>query len=337
MARRAVARGLRPVLSGRDAVALAELAVSLGLSHRVASLDDAAALDAALSGCVAVLHCAGPFAQTSAPMVAACLRAGAHYLDITGEIEVFEALARRSDEAKRAGVMLLPGVGFDVVPTDCLAAHLKRALPTATRLHLGIRARASLSRGTATTAIDNLGRPMMARREGVIVPVPREWAARHIDFGRGPERAIALPWGDVSTAWYSTGIPDIVVYFAASPSAERAVSLARQFGWLLGAAPVRALLRWSVRRRPPGPTDAQRAAGHATMWGEVRDPSGRTAAARLRTPEGYTLTTLTAVACVERVLAGAAPPGFQTPSRAYGADFILEIDGVRRDELAPLD
>jgi short subunit dehydrogenase-like uncharacterized protein len=71
------------------------------------------------------------------------------------------------------------------------------------------------------------------------------------------------------------------------------------------------------------------------MWGEVRDPAGQMAAARLRTPEGYTLTALTAVACVERVLAGRAPPGFQTPSRAYGADFILEIDGVRRDDLAP--
>ena len=309
----------------------------MGLSYRVASLDDAAALDAALSGCVLVLHCAGPFEQTSAPMVVACLRAGAHYLDITGEIEVFEAIARRSNEAKRAGVMLLPGVGFDVVPTDCLAAHLKRGLPTATRLHLGIRARASLSRGTATTAIDNLGRPMVARRDGVIVPVPADWTARQIDFGRGSERAVALSWGDVSTAWYSTGIPDIVVYFAVTPSAERAVTLAGQIGWLLGAAPVRALLRWSVRRRHPGPTDAQRAAGHATMWGEVQDPSGRTAAARLRTPEGYTLTMLTAVACVERVLAGAAPSGFQTPSRAYGADFILGIDGVRRDDLAPLD
>ncbi len=328
-----MARGLRPILSGRSSAALAELAGPLGLEYRAASLESPA-LDEALKGCGAVLHCAGPFEETSAPMAAACLRAGAHYLDITGEIEVFEALAARGPEAARAGVMLLPGVGFDVVPTDCLGAHLKRILPSATRLHLGIRARAGLSRGTAATAVASIGRPLLARRGGKIVPLPGEWAERTIDFGRGPERALALSWGDVSTAWHSTGISDIAVYFAMNPSAARAVRLAGRLGWLLGAPPMRALLRWGVRRRAPGPTDDERAAGQATLWGEVQDSTGRRAAARLRTPEGYTLTAMTAVACVERVLAGVAPPGFQTPSRAYGADFILEMDGVRRDDLA---
>lgn len=331
--RRAVARGLRPILAGRNGGQLAELAAPLGLEFRVAVLEPAA-LDAALRGCGVVLHCAGPFEETSGPMVAACLRARAHYLDITGEIEVFEALAMRSEEAIGAGIMLLPGVGFDVVPTDCLAAHLKRVLPSATALQLGIRARLGLSRGTTATAIEALGRPLLARRGGRIVPLPVEWATRLIDFGRGPERTVALSWGDVSTAWHSTGIPDIVVYFAVKPSSERVLSAAERFGWLLGAAPVRALLRWAVQRRAPGPTDEERAAGQATLWGEVRDAGDRSAAARLRTPEGYTLTALTAVACVERVLAGQAPPGFQTPSRAYGADFILEMEGVRRDDLA---
>ena len=331
--RRAVARGLRPILAGRSSPALAELAGPLGLEFRVAPLDDAA-LARAVDGCGLVLHCAGPFEETSAPMVAACLRAKAHYLDITGEIEVFEALAARSDEARRAGVMLLPGVGFDVVPTDCLAAHLKQRLPSATTLHLGIRARAGLSRGTAATAAASLGRPLLARCAGKIVPVPAEWARRRIDFGRGLERAAALSWGDVSTAWHSTGIPDIAVYFAVNPSSERVLSIAGRLGWLLGAPPVQALLRWGIRRRAPGPTDDERASGGAILWGEVRDPLGRTAAARLRTPEGYTLTAMTAVAAVERVLTGQAPTGFQTPSRAYGADFILEMDGVWRDDLA---
>jgi len=333
IARHAVARGLRPILAGRNGPQLAALAEPLGLEHRVASLEPAA-LDAALRGCGAVLHCAGPFEETSGPMVDACLRARAHYLDITGEIEVFEALARRAEEASAAGIMVLPGVGFDVVPTDCLAAHLKRVLPSARTLELGIRARLGLSRGTAATAIESLGRPLLTRQGGRIVPVPAERATRLIDFGRGPERTVALSWGDVSTAWHSTGIPDIVVYFAVRPSSERVLSLAGRFGWLLGAAPVRAFLRWAVQRRAPGPTDMERAAGQATLYGEVRDATGRTAAARLRTPEAYTLTALTAVACVERVLAGHAPAGFQTPSRAYGADFILEMDGVRRDDLA---
>src|SRR5690242_4394080 len=81
----ALALGLRPVLSGRDEGRLGALAEQLGLEYRVARLGDPAALDEALRGMRVVLHAAGPFSETSRPMVDACLRAGVHYLDITGE------------------------------------------------------------------------------------------------------------------------------------------------------------------------------------------------------------------------------------------------------------
>src|SRR5437762_9987666 len=136
-ARRAVEGGERPVLAGRRAEEVGRLAGALGLEHRVFGLDDGAAVEKGLSGMAAVLHCAGPFSRTAMPMAEGCLRARAHYLDITGEIEVFEALAARGEEARQTGVSLLPGVGFDVVPSDCLAAHLHRRLPTATHLALG--------------------------------------------------------------------------------------------------------------------------------------------------------------------------------------------------------
>src|SRR6516164_10180234 len=139
IAREAVVRGLHPVLAGRNAAAVSELARQLGLEHRVFALDDAAATRAGLAGMTAVLHCAGPFARTAGPMADACLEAGVHYLDITGEISVFEMLAARDTEAMAAGIMLLPGAGFDVVPSDCLAAHLHRRLPTAKRLTLAFQ------------------------------------------------------------------------------------------------------------------------------------------------------------------------------------------------------
>src|SRR5436305_15188118 len=91
-AREAVARGLRPVLAGRNARAVAELALELGLDSRAFALDDPAAAAHGVAGMAAVLHCAGPFVRTSRPMVDACLAAGAHYLDITGEIAVFTAI-----------------------------------------------------------------------------------------------------------------------------------------------------------------------------------------------------------------------------------------------------
>lgn len=330
--RRAVARGLRPVLAGRSAEGVGALARSVGLQHAVVGLEDAAGLDRLLAGRTVVIHCAGPFSRTSMPMAEACLRAGVHYLDITGEIAVFEALHRRDAAAREAGVMLLPGVGFDVVPSDCMAAHLKRRMPAATELELGIRLIGGYSRGTATTAIEGAGKGGAIRRGGEIVGVPPGHTTRAIDFGRGAVEAIAIPWGDVSTAYHSTGIPNIVVYAALPASTMQLLRLGRYARPLLTAGPVQRLLRGLVRRQQPGPTAEQRARGLSLVWGEARDGEGRRVASRIRGPEGYTLTAMAAVHIAEQVLAGRAKPGFQTPSLAFGADLVLELEGVVRED-----
>jgi short subunit dehydrogenase-like uncharacterized protein len=329
IAREAVRRGLRPVLAGRSAAAIVPLAEDLGLDHRVVALEDAAALDGALGAAKAVLHCAGPFARTSRPMVDACLRRSVHYLDITGEVEVFEACAARDAEARAAGVMLLPGTGFDVAPSDCLAAHLKSRLPTATHLALGFQVGASVSRGTATTAAENIHRGGLVRRDGRLTRVPAGYRTRVIDFGRGPRTAVTIPWGDVATAFHSTGIPNVEVYMAAPGETRAMLAFARLAGPLLGTAPFQRLLKAAIRRAPRGPSADQRATARSHLWGEARD-AARTVVSRLEAPEGYALTVQTALAAVGKVRAGAARPGFQTPSLAFGKDFILEIEGVTR-------
>ena len=333
IAQEAVARGHCPILAGRNADAVNSLARRLNLDSRIFSLDDPTAVDAGLRDVVAVLHCAGPFMRTARAMADACLRVRVHYLDITGEIGVFEQMAARDAAAKAAGVMLLPGAGFDVVPTDCLAAHLKRRLPTATKLCLGFLAKGRFSRGTATTMTENLARGGAVRRGGVIQQVPSAWRTRRIDFGDGRRRsAMTIPWGDVSTAFHSTGIRDIEVYVAAPAVVRFTAWLSRYFGWLLGSRPVQNYLKRRIQADVPGPSDEERTRGRTLVWGEASDAIGRRAVARLSGPEGYTLTMLTALALVERVLAGEAPPGFQTPARAYGADFILRIPGVTRTD-----
>ncbi len=332
IARRAAAEGERPILAGRSAGPVESLARELGLVHRVASLDDPAELDRALDGVGAVLHCAGPFSRTARKMVEACLRRRAHYLDITGEIDVFERLAARDAEARAAGVALLPGSGFDVVPTDCLAAHLKRRLPSATHLALGFQGGGALSRGTATTAIEKIHLGGAVRRDGRIVRVPPAWRTRAIDFGAGPRSAITIPWGDVSTAFHSTGIPNVEVYMAAPRKLARALRLSRPFLPLLGLSPVKALMLRRIRKGPPGPTAEQRARGRSLVWGEATDGALRVVS-RLETLEGYELTSRTALEAVRRAAAGRVPPGFQTPSRAFGPDFVLEFaPTTRRDE-----
>jgi short subunit dehydrogenase-like uncharacterized protein len=333
IARLARERGLRPILAGRDKEAIERLAAEHGLEPRVFALDEATALDAALREVAVVLHCAGPFSRTSRPMADACLRTQTHYLDITGEASVIETLAARDEEAKSAEVMLLPCVGFDVVPSDCLAAHLKRRLPAATQLALAIQGMGRVSRGTATTMVENINRGGLVRREGKLTSVPAAWKTREIDFGRGAVLTTTIPWGDVATAYYSTGIPNIEVYAAIPASVRRMMKLTRHFGGLLGSAPVQRFLKKRIKAQPPGPNEEERARGKSFVWGEVKDDSGNRAVSRLRGPEGYTLTALTALAIVERVLGGQLSVGFQTPSKAYGADLILEIEGVIREDL----
>jgi short subunit dehydrogenase-like uncharacterized protein len=297
----------------------------------VLALDDTAALDAAVAAAPTVLNCAGPFSRTARPVVEACLRNRAHYLDITGEVEVFEACASLGADARAAGVTHLPGVGFDVVPSDCLAAHLKSRLPGATHLALGVQIASSVSRGTATTAAENIHRGGLVRRDGKLTRVPAGYKTRSIDFGRGPRSAVTIPWGDIATAFHSTGIPNVEVYMAATPETEAMLKGARLIGGLLGTKPFQMLLKAAIRRAPRGPSAAQRSTARSLLWGEARDAE-RTVVSRLDVPESYALTVLTAVAAVTKVLAGAARPGFQTPSLAFGAEFILEIDGVTRTD-----
>jgi short subunit dehydrogenase-like uncharacterized protein len=332
---------MRPILAGRNTAAVKTLAEELALEHRAAVLDDAAAVDQLLSTPgtegkpLVVLHCAGPFSRTSQPMADACLRNGIHYLDITGEIAVFETLAARYAEAKAAGVMLLPGAGFDVVPSDCLAAHLNRRLPSATRLTLGIRALGSVSRGTATTMLEGIesGQGGLVRRDGALIEVPIGAKTRQIDFGRGPREAILMPWGDVATAYHSTGIPNIEVYMTFPPAMIRAMQAGRYLGWMTKLPGVMTLLKQRVQSGPPGPSDEARAKGMSLLWGMVEDDAGGRAESRLQTPEGYTFTALSSLAIVRKVLKGEVHPGFQTPSSAYGPNLVMEIPGVERVDL----
>ena len=332
VARLARTRGLRPILAGRSA-SVEVLARELGFESRVFALDDPKALERGLESVAVVAHCAGPFSHTSRPMADACLRAGASYLDITGEAAVFEALAARDAEAKAKGVMLLPGAGFDVVPSDCLAGHLKRRLPGATRLTLAFHSSGGLSRGTATTMLENLHKGGLVRRGGVLTRVPPAYKTRAIDFGRGPKSAMTIPWGDVATAYHSTGIPDIEVYVAAHPRTILALRLGRPFIGLTALAPIQAFLKSRIRAGSPGPSAAARARGKCFLWGEVEDARGARAAARQETPEGYALTALTVLAIAARAQQGDAPAGFMTPSKAYGPDFVLGIEGVTRHDL----
>ncbi len=333
MVAQALARGLQPILAGRNADALRAQAETLGLRWRVADLT-AAALDAALLDVGVVLHCAGPFSRTAKAMMEACIRNRAHYLDITGEIAVFEMAARLDKKASAAGITLMPGVGFDVVPSDCLAAHLKSRLPSANHLTLGFQSNGRTSHGTATTMVENIEAGGAVRRDGKIVQVPPAYLSRHIDFGLGKTGAVTIPWGDVSTAFYTTEIPNIEVFIALPTGARIGLLLSRYLKPILASAFIKKRLQAKIDAGPRGPTPAQRTRSRSYLWGEVTDAAGNKRVSRLQAPDGYTLTALSGVAIAEAALAGKLPKGFQTPARALGADFVLSLPDVERKDEA---
>ncbi len=333
IARLAVQQSLPFVIAGRDGNKVKRQAVEWGVEHRVFNLDDSAAMDQALKGVTAVLHCAGPYLFTSKPMVGGCLRSGVHYMDLTGEIPVYEAIAARDAEAKSQGVMLLPGVGFDVVPTDCLAVHLKQRLPSASRLTLAFQVDgpAGLPPGTQRTAIELIPFGNRVRRNGR-VETP-EWGTRSrmIDFGRGPVEARRLPWGDVFTAYYSTGIPNIEDYAVLPQRTRRQLALVEYTRPLFRLGIMRRLFKLTVK---PGPTVDEQARTVTHVWGEVEDDQGNKATARLHGPEaGVVWTSRAALATAKKALAGEVLAGFQTPALAYGPDLVMECEGVTREDL----
>ena len=329
--RYAVERGMKPIVAGRNAIAVEAIAKKYQLEYRVFSLDEGYRIDSTLQNVDLVLHCAGPFSVTSQPMVEACLRNKKHYADITGELTVFEACAALDKKARDAGVMLMPGVGFDVVPSDCLAVHLKNRLPTATRLTLAFYGTGGISHGTQSTILMNINRGGAIRKDGKIVRVPAAWKSQEIDFGEVTKLGTTIPWGDIATAYRSTEIPNIEVFTVVPGNNVRVLKASRYIGWLLAAKPVQDYLQKQIP--PGGPTDEQRAKGKMYLWGEASDRNGNRVESRMKTREGYDVTANAALNIVQKILDGNVQPGYQTPAKVYGPDLIMELEGVSREDV----
>lgn len=324
----AVRRGLTPVLAGRNAAAVQLIAAELGLESRIFSLEQPAVVAESIRDCRLVLHCAGPFSATSQPMIAACLSAGVHYLDITGEISVFANAHQHAEQARRADVVLLPGAGFDVVPSDCLASSLVQALPAATHLVLAFEAGGGPSPGTARTSVEGLGKGGAVRQDGKLTAVPLAYKSRQIPFAHASRTAMTIPWGDVYTAYVSTGIGNIEVYMSVAPATIRRLRRIRWLQPLLGTDWVQNFLKKRIGRSVKGPSDDRRKSTACQLWAEVRSSDGRRVSATMTTPNGYDLTATASLGIVEHLLSHDVEGGFYTPSLLMGADYATSLPGV---------
>ena len=334
----AVRRGHKPVLAGRNKDKLIPLAKQYNLGWLELGLEDADNLATAVAPFDLVFHAAGPFTITSDPMLRACLAGKTHYVDITGEIGVFENTFHYDEPARQNNLVFISGVGFDVVPSDCLARYVADQLPDAVELELAIAALGSASAGTTNTMLELLPRlkkGSVVRRNGRYQPFPLGQGAKEVTFSNSRTRTLyPLPWGDLATAYRSTGVPNITTYMRLPVSS----SLAHLF-WLyrslLAIKPLRRLAQAMVTRNITGPDEAARQTGRSYLYARAANKRGTAVEAWLETMEGYRLTAVTGVRAVEKILNGQTTAGTLTPAQAFGVDFILEIEESQRFDTLP--
>jgi short subunit dehydrogenase-like uncharacterized protein len=303
IAKLAATYNLQPILAGRTEANIKPLADELQLSYRIVDLDNKAVLENALSKVKLVLHAAGPYVYTAKQMIEACLQTGVHYIDINGDISVFEMLKKYDAAAKEKNIMVMPGVGFDVVPTDCIAQQLKNKMPDATHLKLAFASiGGGLSHGTATTMAGKIGEGGAVRENGKIVRKPLGQKGMWVSFGEKKLFVMTIPWGDVSTAYTTTGIPNIETYTGMAPKVYRILKLQWAFNWLLRTEFVRNIIRKKIKAKPAGPSDEQRKNSSSLVWGEAGNASGKKITACISCLDGYTLTAHSSLLISKKIL-----------------------------------
>ncbi|MFX1344181.1 MAG: saccharopine dehydrogenase family protein [Promethearchaeota archaeon] len=329
IAQEAKNRGHSPVLAGRSAEKLIPFAKKLDLNYIVLDLNDDNILTKTVNEFDLVFHSAGPYKFTSAPMVRACLKTSTNYVDITGEIPVFEQNFEHDALAKDNGIAIISGVGFDVVPTDCLAKYVSEKITKPTSLDLGIVAMSNPSPGTLKTMLEHYNIGQLIRRNGILKPIEKE-EIRKIRFSDKERTVRPVTWGDLSTAYRTTGIPNITTYFP----------LPKKFPNLLGSIGVssKELLenkeskknveRW-IEENVHGPDDFKRKTYRCYISASVYNDQGKEAHAWLETMESYRFTAVAGVRSVEKLF-DVEPTGVLTPALAFGKDFILEIPETKR-------
>ena len=323
------------VVSGRTLDRVQALSAALGVAGRTIAIDDAEALDSALDDVDVLINAASPFALTASALIESCLRTNTHYLDITGELPVFQNAFLQDEAARTRGIMIMPGAGFGVVASDCLAVHVAALVPNAKYLRIAVLRPSSFSRGTFRSALEVANSPVSIRRNGRLTLLPVGRLQRAFDFGDGERESVAVSWADVFTAYHSTGIRNIEAYFEAGLAARALYQLGAGVAGAMQLPPVKALIDAAAGVWPEGPSDVRRQSDRCVIVAEAEDSWRQVRSARLETSDAYSFTAEAAAAIARRIIRGDFVSGFQTPAKVYGADFALRFKGTHRQELRP--
>jgi short subunit dehydrogenase-like uncharacterized protein len=326
----AVRRGHRPLLAGRSAARLAPLAERFGLDWIAIDLTDIQRLVRTVAGVDLVFHAAGPFIHTGQPMRTACLIGSTHYVDITGEISVLLQTLFQHQAAKQQGIVLISGAGFDVIPTDCLAKYVADQISNPTALEIALAGGQKFSAGTAKTMLEMFPQGGVVRRQGELRYRLLGSGAQRVRFPHGERTVVSVPWGDLVTAYHSTRVPNITTYLAYPSYLIGLMRLTGPAGQMLTMLrPIRRLGQKFAEYVFKGPNERLRQTGRSYVWARATNDRGDAAEGWLETMEVYRFTAVGGVRCVEKILE-TQPQGALTPALAFGADFVLEIEGTQR-------
>ncbi len=316
------------ILAGRNKEAIALIAKKYGYETRIFDLDHAQIVEKNLQDCGLLLNCAGPFTKTAWPLASACVKVRCHYFDITGELSVFQSLFSLNEAARAAKVSIIPGMGFDIVPSDCLAKMLAEQLPDASSIMIAISTKNTrASHGTMKTLFLNIGMMSLASRNGVgIEPVAKDDTHRNVTFNGRTIMCMRAPLADLFCTPKSTGIEHVDTYLAMPKQFERIVPIVNIVRNLAQRPALNKLFAKAIELLPNGPTAAQQQKGCAYIYGEARTNDNRIARAQLRTHEPYVYTGDALIKGAERFLREGLACGFQTPSLAFGSHFAVEVD-----------
>lgn len=348
IARELIAAGRPFVLTGRSAEKLRLLRQRLeggagagarapgGIETAVLDVRDPAALERLLRKGDVLLNCAGPYTALGLPVVAAAVRAGADYLDITGEQHFIREVYDRFDSpARAAGVRVVPAMAFDYAPGDCAAAlaaeGLSRPLRTVDVVYSVAAGPRSFSRGTRLSMVQVLAQPSWAYEAG-------EWrqqrvALRHrtVRLGsRGSVSAVSFAAGEVLMVPRREAVRSVRTWMVVGRRGGALASLASPALSLLVRV-TRPLAERAVVLGGAGPGVAQRQATAFTIIAEAEGNAGERRRVELMGRDVYGLTAIVAVHGALRLLdtdPDEVPAGALTPAQLERPAVLL--DGLGR-------
>lgn len=289
---------------------------------RVFSLEDKGRIAAHLQDVKLVINLAGPFKNTNKPLVEACIQNGAHYIDIAGEVPEMEAVYAYDTQAQNARIMLMPGAGFGVAPTDIVANLARQKLPDATRLVLAYVTNGGASRGTLKTVLADIHKEGTILENGIYRKAMPAFKSFAFLNNNRLEHLVYNPWrADLFTAKISTGIPNIETYANFPPFIVKMMQ--GKLLWLRDF-----MLKRLIPLLPVGPSEKQIQKGSTICYAEVTNSTGEKERATIYGPEAYRFTAQILMAIAGKINEGNYQSGFQTPN-LYGIELLQGIPGVK--------